>query len=148
MLAPSDTLIDEVLRADVIVVGTPMYNYGVPSTLKAWIDQVIRIGRTFTFDLARGDQPIEPIQTGKSLVTLMSSGEGLFAPGQANAADNHVDPHLNSAMRLFGCDQQAVLRVEWQEFGDARHERSIDAAYAAIPALVDQVAARLTAEAA
>ena len=139
-LAPSDTLIAEVRAADVIVVGTPMYNYGLPSTLKAWVDQVIRVDETFTFDLARGAQPIEPVQTGKVLVTLMSSGEGQFGRGEASAAADHVSTQLSAAMRLFGCSHQRVLRIEWQEFGDARHARSVDAAHAAVPALTEEVA--------
>ena len=50
LLAPSDELIAEVVQADVIVIATPMYNYGMPAALKAWFDQVIRIGKTFTFN--------------------------------------------------------------------------------------------------
>lgn len=138
-LAISDKLVDEVLAADVIVIGTPMYNYGLPSTLKTWIDNVIRIGRTFTFDLDRGEQPIEPVQTGKVLVTCMSSGEGELALGAQNGDLNHVDTHLEAAMRLFGCSHQRVLRIEWQEFGDARHERSIETAHASVPTLVREV---------
>lgn len=54
-LALSDKLVDEVRDADLIVLGAPMYNYGMPASLKAWIDHVARIGRTFSFDLGRGD---------------------------------------------------------------------------------------------
>ena len=64
-LALSDALIDEVVAADIIVMGAPMYNYGMPAALKGWTDHIARIGRTFSFDLARGDFPIEPILTGK-----------------------------------------------------------------------------------
>ena len=46
----------------------------MPSTLKAWVDHVVRVGRTFSFDLARGDESIEPIQTGKSLVSAKKRG--------------------------------------------------------------------------
>ncbi len=60
-LAYSDSAIAELVAADLIVLGTPMYNYGMPSALKAWVDQVIRVGRTFSFDLARGDWPLEPL---------------------------------------------------------------------------------------
>jgi putative NADPH-quinone reductase len=63
----ADELIDELARADVIVIGAPMHNYGMPSTLKSWFDKVIRIDKTFTFDLARGDFPLEPVMRGKTL---------------------------------------------------------------------------------
>jgi FMN-dependent NADH-azoreductase len=63
-LAYSDELIDEIEKADVIVLGAPMYNYNMPASLKAWFDLIARIGRTFSFDLGRGDFPIEPILSG------------------------------------------------------------------------------------
>jgi FMN-dependent NADH-azoreductase len=65
LLTLSDMLIDEVDQADIIVISSPMYNYGMPAVLKAWIDQVVRINKTITFDLARGDFPLEPIMSGK-----------------------------------------------------------------------------------
>jgi len=74
----SDILTGELVQSEIIVITTPMYNYGMPASLKAWFDQVIRINKTFSFDLARGDQPIEPIQSGKTLVILSASGEGGF----------------------------------------------------------------------
>ncbi|MEM9214146.1 MAG: NAD(P)H-dependent oxidoreductase [Cyanobacteria bacterium P01_F01_bin.150] len=139
VLKISDQLIDELEPAAVIVIGTPMYNYGMPASLKAWIDQVIRIGRTFSFDLARGEQPIEPILTGKTLVILSTSGEGGFELGGANAAINHLDPHIVVTSRLFGVSKHHIIRIEYQEFGDDRHQKSIQSAHGAIPDLVQQI---------
>jgi len=147
VLQESDELLAELKPADIIVIGTPMYNYGMPSALKAWIDQVIRIGRTFSFDLARGDQPIEPIQTGKILVILAASGEGGFAVGGVNAADNHLDTAIVSASRLLGASKHHVIRIEYQEFGDDRHQQSKEAAYAAIPQLVERLSQKVSASA-
>ena len=140
-LEASDRLIDEVLAAEVIAIGTPMYNYGMPSTLKAWIDQVVRVGRTFSFDLARGDAPIEPIQTGKSLVVMTSSGEGGLGPNCPNASLNHLDGHLATALRLIGISHYHTVRIEYQEFADERHERSIREALASLPGVIDDVVA-------
>lgn len=139
VLKISDQLIDELELADLIVIGTPMYNYGMPAALKAWIDQVIRIGRTFSFDLTRGEQPIEPILTGKILVILSASGEGGFEFGGTHAAMNHLDPAIVTASKLFGVSEQHVIRIEYQEFGDDRHQQSIQSAHATIPALVQQL---------
>ena len=139
VLEASDLLIDEVLVADVIAIGTPMYNYGMPSTLKAWVDQVVRVGRTFSFDLARGDEPIEPIQTGKSLVVLTSSGEGGLGPDGPNAGLNHLDGHLSTALRLIGISHRHTVRIEYQEFDDERHARSVEAALASLPGVIDAV---------
>ena len=74
-LAVSERLIGEIESADVIVIATPMYNYGMPAGLKAWVDQIVRVNRTFDFDLARGDYPLRPILRDKVLVMLTSTGE-------------------------------------------------------------------------
>lgn len=129
VLQISNKMIEEVLQADIIVVASPMYNYGMPSHLKAWVDQVIRINCTFTFDLARGEQPIEPVQSGKTLVILMSSGEGYFSKGDSNAHRNHLDTHLQEALRLIGVSTVHTVRIEFQEFGDDRHQKSVEAAH-------------------
>jgi FMN-dependent NADH-azoreductase len=99
-LALSDELVDEVIAADIIVLGAPMYNYGMPTALKGWIDHIARIGRTFSFDLARGDTPIEPILSGKRLVVLSSRGEFGFAPGGVRAHLNALDPALAWRRRI------------------------------------------------
>lgn len=145
VLKVSDQLINELELAEVLVIGTPMYNYGMPAALKAWVDQIIRIGRTFSFDLARGEQPIEPILTGKILVILAATGEGGFEPGGAHAAMNHLDPAIVTASRLFGVSEYHVIRIEYQEFGDDRHQRSIQIAHGTIPSLVQQLAQKMGA---
>jgi FMN-dependent NADH-azoreductase len=124
-LAWSDAALAELEAAELLVVGAPMYNYGLPSSLKAWLDQVIRIGRSFSFDLARGDWPIEPIMRGKRMVVLSARGEFGF-DGGVRAAWNHFDPHLATCARYLGVDPDAIhgVAVEYQEFGDARHARS------------------------
>jgi FMN-dependent NADH-azoreductase len=67
--------------------AAPMYNYGMLSALKAWFDQVIRVGRTFSFDLGRGDWPLEPILAGKRLVVLSARGEFGFAGRSARGPE-------------------------------------------------------------
>ncbi|MCR9077450.1 MAG: NAD(P)H-dependent oxidoreductase, partial [bacterium] len=88
LLEPSDRMIGELREADVLVICTPMYNYGMPSALKAWVDQIIRIGETFTFDRARGDFPLRPILGGKTLAIFTASGEFGFEPGGSRAGMN------------------------------------------------------------
>lgn len=135
-LALSDELIDELERADVLVLGTPMYNYGMPTALKGWVDQVIRINRTFSFDLARGDFPLRPILSGKTLVLLTASGEFGFAEGGVRAEMNHLDTHIRAIQHYLGVATCHHIAVEYQEFGDTRHEQSVARAHAAIPNLV------------
>lgn len=137
----SDELIDELDRADVIVIGTPMYNYGMPATLKSWFDKVIRIGKTFTFDLGRGDYPLEPIMSGKKLIILSSRGEFGFGPGGVREHMNHLDTHIQTCAHYLGVDETHVISIDYQEFGDARHEASIADAFDAIPVLTRQMIA-------
>lgn len=141
LLALSDRLIDEVAAADLILIGAPMYNYGMPAALKAWFDQVIRVDRTFTFDLARGDHPLEPVLTDKQVVVMASWGEFGFGPGEVNADHGHLIPHIRSCSRYLGAATIEHLAVEYQEFGDERHEASKRAAFEAIPALVERLQA-------
>jgi FMN-dependent NADH-azoreductase len=137
----SETLIDEVERADIILLGVPMYNYGMPSALKAWFDQVIRVNKTFTFDLARGDEPLETILSGKHLVILSSRGEFGFEPGGVREHRNHLDPHIRTCSKFLGVVQDHLIAIEYQEFGDERHRQSIENAHRAVPKLVDHLIA-------
>lgn len=125
VLALSDELIDEVASADLIVISAPMYNYGMPAALKAWFDQVIRINKTFSFDLARGDCPIEPILGGKTLVLLSSCGESGFEPGGAQAHKDHLGAHIQLLSRYLGASRFFHVAAEYQEFGDERHHKSV-----------------------
>jgi len=136
----SDELIDEVDRANVIVIGTPMYNYGMPATLKAWFDAVIRIGKTFTFDLARGDFPLEPVMRGKKLVILSSHGEFGFGPGGVRERMNHLETHIRTCAHYLGVDESHAISISYQEFDDARHQASVADAFAAVPVLVRELA--------
>ncbi|MEX5566072.1 NAD(P)H-dependent oxidoreductase [Pseudophaeobacter sp. 1A16562] len=141
-LALSDELVDEVIAADIVVLGAPMYNYGMPTALKGWIDHIARIGRTFSFDLARGDTPIEPILSGKRLVVLSSRGEFGFAPGGPRAHLNALDPALAACAHYFGVAQADIdtIAIEYQEFKDARHEASVEAAETRTRALAAKLA--------
>lgn len=138
----SDKLITEVEQADIIVMGTPMYNYGMPTSLKAWFDQVIRVNKTFSFDLARGDYPLEPILGGKMLVLLTSSGEFGFAPGGIREGMNHLVPHIKTCSTYLGVNVDKDfyhIGIEYQEFGDTRHNQSIKDAHEAILPLVEKL---------
>lgn len=142
-LALSDQLVDELIQADVIALGTPMYNYGMPAALKAWVDQVVRVGRTFSFDLARGDFPLEPILSGKTLVLLSACGEFGFEPGGIREHMNHLDTHIRAIKHYFGVEEMHHVAIEYQEFGGERHLNSISAAHASAKELAERLAITL-----
>lgn len=140
-LALSDTLIDELEAAELIVLGAPMYNYGMPAALKGWFDQVARIGRTFSFDLTRGDTPIEPILSGKTLVVLSARGEFGFAPGGVRAHLNVLDPAIAACAHYLGVARDAIhtVAIEYQEFKDQRFAASVAAAETATAELAERL---------
>ncbi|TMN39932.1 NAD(P)H-dependent oxidoreductase [Pseudoalteromonas sp. S2755] len=124
VLAESDEIIKEVTNADIIVIASPMYNYGMPAVLKAWFDMVIRVNKTFSFDLARGDKPLEPILSGKTLVLLASWGEFAFKKGESQHHLNHLSSHIEQLAPYLGAEAFYEIASEYQEFGDDRHKHS------------------------
>ncbi|MEN6669909.1 NAD(P)H-dependent oxidoreductase [Psychrobacter sp. B38] len=125
ILSISDELINEVTEAHIILISSPMYNYGMPAQLKAWFDQIVRINKTFDFDLARGDFPLQPTLSGKTLVIVTSSGEFGFDPKGIRAEANHLTPHLKTLSKYLGVDSIYEIHSEYQEFTDERHFQSV-----------------------
>lgn len=121
---------------------------GLPASLKAWVDQAVRIGRVFSFDLDRGDFPIESSLSGKSAVVLSSRGEFGFHEGGPRDGWNHLNPHLQTmATKLFGVAENDYYEVasEYQEFGGDRHEHSRDQARQAASRLGRELAGKFHA---
>lgn len=144
VLAESDALIDELIAADLIVIGAPMYNFGMPSTLKAWIDNIVRVGRTFGFDRQRAGEPYWPLlaDQGKRLVLLGARGDHGYDPGGRMHASNHVEAGVITPLRYVGIDRVDCIAIEYDEFRDARLQASI----ATAEADVDSLVARLVSE--
>lgn len=148
-LAQSDAIVDEVLAADVIVAGVPMYNFGPPAQFKAYIDNLVRVGRTFGFDRARSGEPYWPMLAGqgKQLVILTSRGDAGYGPGGRLQASNHVESSIRTAFAYMGIDDMRVVAVEYDEFGDERLQASLNAARAEVDALADAMLAQRATQA-
>lgn len=142
-LAQSDALVDEVLAADIIVAGVPMYNFGPPAQFKAWIDNIVRVGRTFGFDRSRTGEPYWPLlaDAGKQLVILSSRGDYGYDPGQRLEGINHVEASVRSVFRYLGVTDACSAAIEYDEFGDDRLLRSIAEAESATDRLAETIAA-------
>jgi|SRR5579859_4184120 len=97
LLALSDTLIDELQTADEYVFGVPMHNFSVPSTLKLWIDQISRAGKTFSYTSAGPNGLLQ----NKKATFLVASG-GSYAADTPMGALNFVEPYLRSAFGFLG----------------------------------------------
>lgn len=137
-LMESDTLISEVEHSDLIVISTPMYNYGMPAALKAWFDQVIRVNKTFDFDPTRGDSPLAPLFSGKKLLILWSCGEYGFKEGESKTSMNHLIPHIRTASKYLGVEEIFEVQVEGQELNDERHKESKTKAFKDVEKLVTE----------
>lgn len=122
--ALSDTLIDELKAADVIVIGAPMYNFGIPSTLKAWFDYVLRAGVTFRYTETGPKGLLE----GKRAIVVESRG-GLYSSGPAQGMDAQ-EPHLRTLLGFIGVSDVAFIRAEKLGYGPEAREQSISAAQA------------------
>lgn len=145
ILAESDALIAELVAADLIVIGAPMYNFGIPAPLKAWIDNVVRVGVTFGFDRTRGDVPYWPLLTGgKQLVILGSRGDYGYDPGERLAGINLVEASLTVALGYIGIDRHAAVAIEYDEFADDRLAASIASAETRTDALAAHLAAAIS----
>jgi FMN-dependent NADH-azoreductase len=112
-LSVSDTLVDELLAADTIVIGAPMYNLTVSAPLKAWIDQIVRVGRTVLY----GAGGTEGVLKGKKLVVLTSRG-GAFRPGTPTAQYDHQEPYLRHILGFIGLTDVTFIHAENQKPGD------------------------------
>ncbi|MAN81598.1 MAG: FMN-dependent NADH-azoreductase, partial [Magnetovibrio sp.] len=122
-LALSNELIDELFAADAIVIAAPMHNFGIASSLKTWIDQVARIGRTF-----------EPTGQGpKGLVTdrpvhVVTTRGGVYGPGTPFNHLDHLEPYLRRALNFIGLEDISFIYAE----GTAKGDDGIQAARAQI----------------
>ncbi len=139
-LAESDVLIEELLHADLIVIGAPMYNFGLPAQLKAWVDNVVRVGVTFGFDRSRQGEPYWPmLPPGKRLVILSSRGDYGYDPGGRLGEINLVERGLTVPMAYLGLTDTHSIAIEYDEFADERLRASIAAAESAVDALVGKL---------
>lgn len=143
VLAESDALVDELLAADLIVMGAPMYNFGPPAQLKAYIDNVVRVGRTFGFDRSREGDPYWPLLAGhgKRLVLLGSRGDYGYDAGGRIAHLNHVEASIRTPFRYIGVEEAHSVAVEYDEFGGERLAASLARAEVETDRLVDALLA-------
>ncbi|MGQ0661622.1 FMN-dependent NADH-azoreductase [Sphingosinicella sp.] len=120
--ALSDRLVGELQAADVIVIASPMYNFGMSSTLKSWFDHVARAGLTFRYT---ADGP-EGLLKGKRTVVIESRA-GFYGEGGTPHMDGQ-EPHLRALLGFVGLDDVAYITAEKLAFGPEAAEASIEAA--------------------
>src|SRR6202034_288849 len=100
----SDTLLAELEQADEFVFGVPMHNFGVPSVLKLWIDQISRVGKTFSY----ADGRPKGLILGKKATFIIATG-GIYDPQTQMASFNFVEPYLRSVFAFLGVTDATFL---------------------------------------
>jgi FMN-dependent NADH-azoreductase len=106
LLAPSDELIQELESADEIVIGVPMHNFSLPASLKLWIDQIVRSGRTFAY----GATGPAGLLKDKKATLLVASG-GVYSPGTPAAAFDFGEPYLKTILGFIGITDVRTFTV-------------------------------------
>lgn len=133
--ALTDTLIDELTTADLIVIGAPMYNFGIPTQLKAWIDRVLLAGRTFRYT---ENGPVGLLADRK--VVIVSARGGFYAGAEFETALDHQEAHLRAVFGLIGIKSVSVVRAEGIGYGPESRARAIEGAEAEIDKLFAKAA--------
>lgn len=119
-VAHADKLIDELLGADIVVIAAAMINFSIPSTLKSWIDQVARAGRTFRYD-EKGQS--HGLATGKRVILVQAHG-GQYRNTQAQPID-FVTPYLKHMLGFMGMTDVETIHVEGTIFGEEVAEKAV-----------------------
>lgn len=128
-LTVTETLLDEIFAADVLVIGAPMYNFTIPSQLKAWVDRIAQAGRTFRYT----ENGPEGLLTGKRAYIASARG-GFYSEGEASALD-HQESYLKTVLGFVGITDVVIIRAEGVNISDSQRQESIQAASKDIDAL-------------
>jgi len=124
-LADSQAVLREFLDADTIVIGAPMYNFGIPSQLKTWIDRIVARGQTFRY----GEKGPEGLAGNKRVIIAVSRG-GFYGAGTPIAAMEHVETYLRGVFGFIGVTNLEFVVAEGLLVGPEQREKSMQSALA------------------
>lgn len=130
-IALNANLLDEFLAADILVVGAPMYNFSLPSQLKAWLDRLAVGGKTFRYT----EKGVEGLAGGKRVIVASTRG-GLYGEHTPTAFLDHQENYLKGFFGFLGVTDVTIVRAEGLALGDESRKRAIDAAVAMVQTLV------------
>jgi FMN-dependent NADH-azoreductase len=122
--------LEQFLAADIVVIGAPMYNFGIPSQLKTWIDSLAVAGKTFSYG-ANGPQGL----CGAKRIIVASSRGGIYSAPSPMAAMDHQESYVTSVFGFLGVQDIEIIRAEGVAMGDEQRQRAMDSALAAANAL-------------
>ena len=116
----SQKVLQEFLAADIVVIGAPMYNFTIPSQLKAWIDRILVAGKTFRYT-AQGPEGL----AGNKRVIIAVSRGGFYGPGTPAAAAEHLETYLRTVFGFVGVKALEFIAAEGVNVGPEQREKSI-----------------------
>lgn len=116
------SVLDEFLAADTAVIGAPMYNFTLPSQLKAWIDRILVAGKTFRYT----ENGPEGLAGGKRVIVALARG-GMYEPGSPAASLEHLESYLRGIFNFIGIEPEFVA-ADALNFGPEQRQASLDAA--------------------
>jgi FMN-dependent NADH-azoreductase len=122
-VAASQATLAEFLAADIVVIGAPMYNFTVPTQLKAWIDRILVAGKTFKYT-EKGPQGL----VGDKKVILTISRGGLYGAGAPAAAAEHLETYLRTVFGFIGVAHPEVIVAEGMLLGPEQRDRAVSGA--------------------
>jgi FMN-dependent NADH-azoreductase len=121
--AVSEALVSQFLAAAVFVVGAPLYNFAIPSQLKAWIDRIAQVGRTFKYT----EKGPVGLAGGKTVIVASARG-GVYSTSEAMTALEHQESYLKVVFGFFGITDVRFVRAEGLAMGEAAKAAALSAA--------------------
>ena len=125
-LAAGQTVLEEFLAADIVVIGAPMYNFTIPSQLKAWIDRILVAGKTFKYSA----QGVQGLAGNKRVIIAISRG-GFYGAGTPSAAAEHLETYLHSVFSFIGIANPEIIVAEGVQVGPEQREKALESALTA-----------------
>jgi FMN-dependent NADH-azoreductase len=119
-LALSQTVLDEFLAADIVVLGAPMYNFTLPSQLKAWIDRILVAGKTFKY----GAHGAEGLAGNKRVIVAVSRG-GFYAEGTPSAVGEHLESYLRWVFGFIGIANPEFISADGVQIGPEQRDKAL-----------------------
>jgi FMN-dependent NADH-azoreductase len=119
-IAASQAVMDEFLAADIVVLGAPMYNFTIPSQLKAWIDRIVVAGKTFKY----GPQGAEGLAGDKRVIIAISRG-GFYGAGTPTAVGEHLETYLRWVFGFIGVANPEFISADGIQVGPEHREKAL-----------------------
>ena len=138
-LARNEAVLREFLSADIVVIGAPMYNFAIPTQLKAWIDRILVANRTFAYS----DTGPRGLAGGKKIIVASSRG-GLYVTGTPMASLDFQENYLRTVFQFIGIDDIEFVRAEGIALGPKQRAEAIEGGFAAVPGAVRRVVNAVT----